>query len=164
MPGGNGFSRENVPGIRLEKGVRATNSSSSALCEVRQLVKSLRKGACPFEIHREFIGNGNNGLTRSRCCALREELTRREAEERKPQGLLSVWEVRGGRQALLSRVARQQNPRPYRQREEEHMRSSSITVLYAIPQERCQARLLPSDSARVLGRSVRHELNLPGKE
>jgi hypothetical protein len=44
------------------------------------------------------------------------------------------------------------------------MRSSSFDIFYAITQERCQARLLPSDSARVLGRSVRHELNLPGKE
>ena len=44
------------------------------------------------------------------------------------------------------------------------MRSSSIDIIYAIPQERYQARLLPSDSARVLGRSVRYELNLPGKE
>jgi hypothetical protein len=44
------------------------------------------------------------------------------------------------------------------------MRSSSIDIFYAIPQERCQARLLPSDSARVLGRSVRQEINFPGKE
>jgi hypothetical protein len=141
-------------------GPGATNLISSALCEVRQLVKSLRKGRIPFEIHREFIGDCNNGLTRPHRCALREEQTRREAEERKPQGLLSVWEAANSAQ----QSGGQQNPRPYREREGEQMRSSSIAIIYAIPQERCQARLLPSDSVHVLGRFVRHELNLPGKE
>jgi hypothetical protein len=103
---------------------------------------------------------GSRGCIGVRCAKSKPVVRRRSGSLR--ASLVSGG--MGGSQALPSRAAGNKVLRPNRERGGERMRSSSFDIFYAITQERCQARLLPSDSARVLGRSVRHELNLPGKE